>query len=235
MEILFEDEHCLAVCKPAGLSTQAPRGIDSLEARVREMLAARQAAVSQSAQANLEIYLGLPHRLDRPVSGVVVLAKTRRAARLISRQFERRQVRKLYWACVEGIVEPTDGQWIDFVRKVVDEPRAEVVAPSSPDAQKAVLSYRTIGATADFSFLEIELETGRMHQIRLQAASRGHPILGDELYGSHIPFGPPTDAARLRPIALHARSLTFDHPETKQQMTIVAPLPDTWREFDLDD
>lgn len=229
MEILLEDEHCLAVCKPAGLSTQAPRGIDCLEVRVRDMLAARAEA---AASPHLEVYLGLPHRLDRPVSGVLLFAKTRRAARIISRQFERRQVRKLYWACVAGVVEPVEGEWTDFVRKIPDEPRAQICAPTSPDAQQAVLRYERLGATEDFSFLEIELETGRMHQIRLQAASRGHAILGDELYGSQIPFGPQTDDLRERAIALHARSLTFRHPETKETITVTAPLPETWREFD---
>jgi RluA family pseudouridine synthase len=229
VDILLEDEHCLAVCKPAGLSTQAPRGIDCLEVRVREMLAAR-AGVAASPQS--EIYLGLPHRLDRPVSGVLLLAKTRRAARIISRQFERRQVRKLYWACVAGVVEPADGEWSDFVRKVPDEPRAQICAPSSPDAQQAVLRYERLGATEDYSFLEIELETGRMHQIRLQSASRSHPILGDELYGSQISFGPQTDDLRERAIALHARSLSFRHPETKQTLTLIAPPPASWRDFD---
>src|SRR5882724_6090698 len=103
LEILFEDSSCLAVLKPAGLSTQAPRAIDSLERRVRDWLTEQ--AGSGGAAAG-DIYLGIPHRLDRPVSGVILFAKTRRAARVISRQFERRQVRKLYWTCVEGAVEP---------------------------------------------------------------------------------------------------------------------------------
>src|ERR1700757_4880222 len=97
LEILFEDSSLLAVNKPAGLSTQLPPRIDSLERRVRERLA-QQAA--DRGDPNAETYLGLPHRLDRPVSGVILFAKTRRAARLISRQFERRQVKKVYWACV---------------------------------------------------------------------------------------------------------------------------------------
>jgi len=103
LEILYEDDICFAVLKPAGLATQAPRGIDSLELQARALLEQRVAAAGAIDESGGEVYLGLPHRLDRAVSGVVLLAKTRRAARTISRQFERRQVRKIYWACLEGM------------------------------------------------------------------------------------------------------------------------------------
>src|ERR1041384_918571 len=111
LEILYEDEHCLVVNKPSGASTQAPRGIDSLEVQVRALLQSRVNAdmaywqCDPSGQAPA-VYLGLPHRLDRPVSGVIVMAKTKKGARKISRQFERRMVRKTYWAAVEGLVDP---------------------------------------------------------------------------------------------------------------------------------
>ncbi len=106
---------------------------------------------------------------------------------------------------------------------------------SAPGAEQALLRYRTLGATPHGDWLEIELETGRMHQIRLQAASRGHPVIGDELYGSLIPFGPPTDDPRLRPIALHARSLTFVHPQSQQSLTLVAQIPKSWQELGIVD
>jgi 23S rRNA pseudouridine1911/1915/1917 synthase len=225
LEILFEDSSCLMALKPSGLSTQAPRGIDSLETRVRAWL--QEHAEPGGFSVN-DVYLGLPHRLDRPVSGVILFAKTRRAARIISRQFERRQVRKIYWACVEGTVEPAEGTWIDFVRKVPDEPRVEVTNAQTPAAQQAVLHYGTLGALAldssrSGSWLEIELETGRMHQVRIQAASRGHPVLGDGLYGATTSFGQQTVDPRERAIALHAHSLTFRHPESKEPLTITAP------------
>jgi 23S rRNA pseudouridine1911/1915/1917 synthase len=230
LEILFEDSSCLAALKPAGLSTQAPRGIDSLEMRVRDWL---QGQAERGETPADSIYLGLPHRLDRPVAGVILFAKTRRAARIISRQFERRQVRKIYWACVEGTVEPTEGTWTDFVRKVPGEPRVEVTNAQTPAAQQAVLHYRTLGALAldssrDGSWLEIELETGRMHQVRIQAASRGHPVLGDGLYGATTSFGPQAIDPRERTIALHAHSLTFRHPESNEPLTITAPLGAAW-------
>ncbi|HEY2148374.1 MAG TPA: RluA family pseudouridine synthase [Pirellulales bacterium] len=234
LEILFEDSSCLAVNKPAGLSTQLPPRIDSLERHVREWLGRQAAAGGEHAS---DIYLGLPHRLDRPVSGVILFAKTRRAARLISRQFERRQVRKIYWACVAGAVDPPEGTWIDFVRKVPDEPRVEIVAAVAPGAQQAVLHYRTLApatvANKPFTWLEIELETGRMHQIRIQAASRGHPVIGDALYGAATQFGPETADPRERAIALHARTLTIRHPEKNELLTLTAPLPATWQALEL--
>jgi 23S rRNA pseudouridine1911/1915/1917 synthase len=233
LTILHKDPSCLAVLKPAGLSTQAPRGIDSLESRVRRWLHERAEAAGHNTD---DLYLGLPHRLDRPASGVILFALTRRAARLISRQFERRQVRKVYWACVEGVVAPADGTWIDFVRKVSNQPRVEIVAASEPGAQRAVLHYKTLAAILPpngrlSARLEIELETGRMHQIRIQAASRGHPVVGDAQYGAATPFGIQTPDPRERAIALHAQSITFRHPETKEMLTVAAPSPPSWNEL----
>jgi 23S rRNA pseudouridine1911/1915/1917 synthase len=237
LTILYEDPSCLAVLKPAGLSTQTPRGIDSLESRVRRWLHERAEAAGHNAD---DLYLGVPHRLDRPASGVILFALTRRAARLISRQFERRHVRKIYWACVEGEVEPAEGTWIDFVRKVSNEPRVEIVAASEPGAQQAVLHYKTLAAILPSigrlrTRLEIELETGRMHQIRIQAASRGHPVVGDAQYGAVTTFGIQTSDPRERTIALHAQSITFRHPETKEMLTVAAPLTPNWSAVDCYD
>jgi len=238
LDILFEDDHCLVVNKPPGLSTQAPRGIDSLEVQVRGLLQGRVNAdmvywqCDRSGQAPA-VYLGLPDRLDRPVSGVIVLAKTKKGARKISRQFERRLVRKTYWGAVEGMVEPAEGIWMDDLRKVLGEARVEVVAAEHPEAQHAVLRYRVIGHTAHGSWLEIEPETGRMHQIRVQAATRGWPVLGDAQYGSRIAFGAQDEDVRKRAIALHARSLTFVLPVTQREMTIVAPVGHAWNEIGI--
>jgi 23S rRNA pseudouridine1911/1915/1917 synthase len=232
-EVLFENEHCLVVNKPAGLSTQAPRGIDSLEVQIRAHLQSVVNADMNYWQCDStgkapSVYLGLPHRLDRPVSGVIVLAKTKKGARKISRQFERRQVHKLYWAAVEGMVEATAGTLIDYLRKIPGEARVETVEESHPEAQRAVLHYRTLGATQHGAWLEIELETGRMHQIRVQLASRGHPILGDAQYGNKTPFGPQYEDVRLRAIALHARQLSFVRPVTQTKLIVHAPTSDAW-------
>ena len=107
--------------------------------------------------------------------------------------------------------------------------RAEIVDRQSPDARIAILHYQILECDGRVSWLEIELETGRMHQVRLQAASRSRPILGDLQYGSRTPFGPQTDDERLRWIALHARSLSFRHPKTRRAISVAAPLPAAWR------
>ena len=220
-ELLYEDGPCLAVGKLAGLATQAPPGIDSLELRIKRFLKERDGQTEP-------IYLGLPHRLDRPVSGAMVFATHRRAARRLSKQFERRQVRKVYWACVAGVPTPAEGTWQDYLRKVYGQPLAEVVTEGHPEGRLAVLHYRTL-LTVDWgSWLEIELETGRTHQVRIQAASRGHPLLGDLQYGSQVLFGPQHEDQRLRAIALHARRLEFVHPLSKQTVTVAAPVPQYW-------
>jgi 23S rRNA pseudouridine1911/1915/1917 synthase len=224
--ILYEVGPCLVVNKPAGLLTQAPPGIDSLELRIKAFLAKRDNKLGR-------VYLGVPHRLDRPASGALVFGKHSRAAQRLSKQFERRQVRKVYWACVSGAVDPAEGTWINYTRKVPDEPRAEVVGPEHPEGREAILRYRTLGTFGWGTWLELTLETGRMHQARVQAAARGHPILGDTQYGSTIPFGPQFEDPRLRAIALHARTLSFQHPMTRQPVAVTAPVPTAWGEWSI--
>jgi 23S rRNA pseudouridine1911/1915/1917 synthase len=220
-ELLYESGPCLVVSKPPGVLTQAPPGIDSLEVRVKSFLQQREKLPRWG-------YLGIPHRLDRPASGAMVLGRTRRAAQRLSEQFSTRRVEKTYWALVEGVVDPPAGVWEDTMRKVPDEARAEMAVPGCPGARAAVLRYCAVGATAWGSWLEIELETGRTHQIRLQAASRGHPILGDFQYGGRVPFGPPRDDPRECAIALHARRLAFQHPKTREPVSVEAPVPVFW-------
>jgi 23S rRNA pseudouridine1911/1915/1917 synthase len=241
-EILYEDGPCLAVCKPAGIQTQAPPGIDNLELRVRAFLKARE-------QKEGNFYLAVPHRLDRPVSGAMILARNVRAAQRLSKQFERREISKTYWALVQGKVEPAAGTWRDTLWKVHGQPRSQVVAEDHPEGQPAVLHYRTLsvgplggsslvtgslGPGSLVTWLEIELETGRTHQIRVQAASRGYIVLGDEHYGSPVPFGPTTDDFRQRAIALHGRRLGFFHPMTREPITVEAPLPSYWQAAGVD-
>jgi 23S rRNA pseudouridine1911/1915/1917 synthase len=220
--ILYEDNHCLAVAKLAPLLTQGvPPGIPTLEAQVKAYLKERYRKPGN-------VYLGIPHRLDRPVSGVVLFARNTKAARRLAEQFQQRQVTKVYRAAVEGRVEPAEGTWEDWLLKHADEARAEVVAPATPGGRHAVLHYRLLAVGPQGSLLELRPETGRMHQIRVQAAARGWPILGDALYGSRLPFGPPAEAPRDRTIALHAHRLTFLHPIRYEPVTVTAPLPETW-------
>ena len=129
LDILYEENGCLALNKPSGLTTQAPFPLDSLEARVKDYLRAHDGKLTG------RVYLGIPHRLDRVCSGAIVFADNPKAARKLARQFERRQVRKIYWACVQGQVEPASGTWTDFVRKIPEEPRAEVVPADHPEAR----------------------------------------------------------------------------------------------------
>jgi RluA family pseudouridine synthase len=224
LTILYEDGPVLAVLKPAGIATQAPAPFDSMEVRVRAFYKEREAKSGN-------VYLGVPHRLDRPVSGVLLFARHVRAAQRISRQFEERRVKKVYWACLAGEVTPMEGTWTDRIKKVYGHPRAEIVPPDDPAGRLATLSYRTMGRTAYGSFLEIALVTGRTHQVRVQAATRGWPVLGDAFYGSTIPFGPQHVDERLRAIALHGRSLSFEHPMTRESVTVIAPVPADWKEL----
>jgi 23S rRNA pseudouridine1911/1915/1917 synthase len=224
--ILYEDGPCLAVNKPAGISTQAPPGIDSLELRVKNYIRRRD-------HREEFVYLGVPHRLDRPASGAIVFCTKRRAARKLAKQFEKREVRKIYWACVEGKVAPETGTWEDYLRKVPQEPRVEVTSLDLPQARLAVLHYRTLGMTRWGSWLEVRMETGRMHQVRVQAASRGHALLGDAQYGAATTFGPQYDDQRLRAVALHARRLEFTHPVTKEKVSITAPVDENWKNVQI--
>jgi RluA family pseudouridine synthase len=226
LDILYEQGPVLVVNKPPGLLTQAPPGIDSLELRVKRFLKERE-------QKPGGVYLGVPHRLDRPVSGAIVLAKHVRAARRISEQFEARTVRKIYWALVEGNVAEDAGTWTDQLKKLENEPRAIAVDQSDPEGRKAVLHYRILQRLPTATLLEIELETGRMHQIRVQCASRGHPLLGDDHYGATQPFGPPSLDPRERLIGLHARMLQFRHPMTDEPLAISSPLTAWWHELGI--
>jgi 23S rRNA pseudouridine1911/1915/1917 synthase len=229
LTILYEDNHCLVVSKPAPLLTQGvPPGIPTLEAMAKAYLKER-----YHKKGN--VYLGIPHRLDRPVSGVVVFARNTKAARRLAEQFQTRNVRKIYWAVVErsaaGTIPESEGVWEGWLLKVREESRSEQVTPETPGARHAVLQYLRLLEMDDGALLEIEPRTGRMHQIRVQAAVRGWPIRGDVQYGSRLPFGPAAELPRDRIIALHARCLTFLHPIRYEPVTATAPLPAAWREL----
>jgi len=224
-DILHEQGAVLVLNKPGGLLTQAPPGIDSLELRTKQFLKVRDEKPGK-------VYLGVPHRIDRPVSGAIVVTKNVRAANRISQQFRDRTVTKTYWAVLEGRLDQPSGTWRDTMRKIPDEPKSEIVPPDHPKAQNAVLRYSVRGQNDRFTWIEIELETGRTHQIRLQAASRGTPIVGDFMYGATTDFGPETPDLRKKWIALHARFLAFEHPIEKTPVQQSAPLASHWRRFE---
>lgn len=230
LEILYDNGPVLVVNKPAGVLTQAPAGIDSLEVRVREFYRQREAKEGN-------IYLGLPHRLDRPVTGAIVFARHVRAAQRISMQFENRTVTKLYWAFVEGQVhgdvEADEGTWTDHLHKRHGMAQAIVVPDDDPRGKLAIMHWRVLARIVAGTWLEVQLETGRTHQIRVQAATRGHSVVGDTQYGATQTFGEQFEDERLRAIALHARQLGFNHPMTREPVDVIAPVPAMWKSLEL--
>ena len=224
IDVLHEDPHLIAVNKPAPLLTQAPPGVPNLEALVKDYLKVKYAKPAG-------VYLAVPHRLDRPVTGVILFVRNTKAAQRVQAQFEAKSVVKVYRAVVAGVVPEDAGTWHDWLRKVPDEARVERAAEGEPGAKSATLHYTVVARSDTTTTLELTPVTGRMHQLRVQAAWRGFPILGDVQYGSVTPFGPVGELPRDAVIALHARSLTLTHPFGGAALTVVAPEPPTWAGF----
>ena len=220
-EILFHEKQVLVASKPGGLLTQGPPGIDSFETRIKDWLVSMRTT-------DRKTYLGVPHRLDRPASGIMVFGLDKPTTRQLANQFQQRTVAKTYQCLVEGQVQPQSGEWVDYMRKCPDAAQSEIVEEATEGAQIAKLKYEVLQGAGNFSHLQIQLETGRTHQIRLQAATRGFPILGDTLYGSKTEFGPQTTDLRERWISLHARTIAFDHPNQQRRIEFASPLPEHW-------
>ncbi|HET8932916.1 MAG TPA: RluA family pseudouridine synthase [Polyangiales bacterium] len=209
-EVLFEDNHLIAVCKPAGLLTQADQsGQPNLLDEVKHWL-----AVQYRKPGN--VFLGMLHRLDRPVAGVVLFAKTSKAASRLSEQFRKRSVTKIYLARVHGVMRPAKGRLVHFHRHDEGERAVRLFDTASESTKIASLIYETRWVDHAESVLEVQLETGRKHQIRAQLAHVGHPIVGDALYGSQRQH---RDAR----ISLCARQLTVEHPISKLPLTVCMP------------
>jgi 23S rRNA pseudouridine1911/1915/1917 synthase len=225
LQVLCEDGPVIAVNKPSGLICQgAPHGVDSLVAQVKAYL-------KQKYNKPGEVYLGVPHRLDRPVSGVVVFARNSKCAARLSEQFAERQVEKIYVALLESPPADPEGELIDWLYRIPDQSKVIVSRPDREGAKEARLRYRVLQVAKGRALVAIVLGTGRMHQIRLQFAHRGTPILGDTQYGASGPFpGFPTDPVT-SPIGLHAARLTILHPIRYDKLTLQAPLPETWRKL----
>ncbi len=211
--ILYEDNHCLALDKPAGLLTMGDHtGQSTLVEMARDYL-------RDKYQKPGNIFVGVVHRLDRPVSGVVLFARTSKGASRLSEQFRTHSIEKKYLAVVEGTVASRQGELCD--RLVKDREQNVVsVARDEQGGQECILSFEKLDRFGRFTLLEIRPQTGRSHQIRVQLSSRGWPIVGDRKYGSK------TSVQGF--IALHAESLTFLHPTTKQVVQVSAPYPDQW-------
>ena len=221
--VVHEDHHLLVLNKPAPLLTQGPPGVPSLEAWAKAYLKEKYAKPAG-------VYLGVPHRLDRPVSGVVAFARNSKAAARVHQQFAGRSVRKVYYALLEGEVDlPESGAtWVDWVRKLPEQARTERAAEGEPGAKRAELAARVVRRLPGLTLVELTPLTGRMHQLRAQAAWRGHPVAGDEQYGSATPFGPAAETPRGRVIALHAGRLVLAHPFGGAPLELRAAPPDYW-------
>jgi 23S rRNA pseudouridine1911/1915/1917 synthase len=214
LQVLYEDNHLLVVVKPAGLPTQG------VAADRPSLLSLSKRHIKQRYRKPGNVYLGVVSRLDTPVSGVVVLARTSKAARRLNEQFRAHTVTKEYWAIVEGTDIPPQGECVDWIWHDERNRRMKIVPRGAPDALEAQLGFRLLKAIGSASLLEVELRTGRKHQIRVQLAHRGWPIVGDRQYGGRRKF---SDG-----IALHARRLVIVHPVKGDVLEFVAPVPESW-------
>lgn len=220
-EVLYEDNHLLAVTKPAGIATMGVK-----PERISLLTTAKQ-YVGQRYNKPGNVYLGVVSRLDAPVTGVVLFARTSKAAARLTEQFRARSVEKIYWALVTGAVKPPSGRWEDFVGEDKRHRRVHIVDAGAPGAKAATLAYRKMAKLEKAALVEITLETGRKHQIRVQCAHHGCPVVGDRKYGNRETF--PAG------IALHARRLVVSHPTTNDPVVLVAPLPHAWRRYGVDE
>jgi 23S rRNA pseudouridine1911/1915/1917 synthase len=215
LEILYEDNHCLAVVKPPGRpSTHYEGREETVDRAVKQYL-------REKYRKPGNVFLGIVHRLDKPVSGVLLFARTSKAAARLAEQFREGTVEKVYWAVVEDEVATMAGTLEDWLRKDRDAGRVEVVEPRTAGGRQAVLHFERRAVHGGLTWLELRPQTGRTHQLRVQLAHHGHPIYGDSKYGSIHTF----DGS----IALHASALTFLHPVRYEPITLTAEVPRPWR------
>lgn len=221
-QILYEDNHVLVAMKPAGILSQADISGDP------DMLTLLKADLKMRYQKPGDVYLGLLHRLDRPVAGVMVFAKTSKCASRISAQIRERRVDKSYSAVVYGEMVPPKGRLTGLIHKDSVRNQSSLLKEDEfGDAKPADLEYDTIevrvaeGPSQTISLLHIQLHTGRSHQIRLQLSSAGCPIVGDRKYGVN-------DHAYRGEICLYASALSFNHPITGERLHFRAPVPEEW-------
>lgn len=212
LDVLYEDNHLIAVNKKAGELVQGDdTGDQPLPDRVKSYLKEK-----FNKQGN--VFLGVVHRLDRPTSGIVVFARTSKALSRMNDLFRHRETQKTYWALCEDRPAIPEGKLVDYLAKNPKQNKSYVVGPKHPKAKKAELSFRLLASLDRYHLIEVDLHTGRHHQIRAQLAAMGCIIKGDLKYG----------AKRSNPggnISLHARRLSFTHPVQKENLTLTAPCP----------
>ena len=222
MTVVYEDNHIIVVNKTASEIVQADKTGDTpLSETVKQYL-------KEKYQKPGNVFLGVTHRLDRPVSGLVIFAKTSKALTRLNEMFRAGEVKKTYWAVVKNAPKESEGELVHFLVRNEKQNKSYAYDKELPNSNKAVLDSRLIGRSENYYLLEVDLKTGRHHQIRCQLAKMGCPIKGDLKYGS--PRSNPDGS-----ICLHARRVRFVHPVSKELIELKAPLPEgnLWKGFEL--
>jgi 23S rRNA pseudouridine1911/1915/1917 synthase len=222
MDILHEDNHLIAINKKISDIVQGDKtGDESLDKKLKAFL-------KKKYNKPGKVYLGVPHRLDRPVSGVVLFTKTSKALSRINKLFQEKKIEKYYWAIVKNKPIPEKGKLVHYIFRNTSKNKSFAHDKEVPGSKKAILEYAFLKSIDRYHLLEIKLHTGRHHQIRAQLAKINCPIKGDLKYG--FPRSNKNGG-----ISLHAREIKFTHPVSKEGMKIVAPLPDNdlWDKFQM--
>ena len=221
MKVLYEDNHIIIINKAAGEIVQGDKTGD------KSLCDTMKAYIKEKYAKPGNVFIGLPHRLDRPVSGIVVFAKTSKALERLNRMFSEGSVKKIYWALTKGIPVPAEAEIESWILRNEKMNKSFSYPKEVKGSKRAILHYRLAAASQNYNLIEVELKTGRHHQIRCQLSSIGCPIKGDLKYG----------AQRSNPdgsISLHARYIEFIHPVSKELIAVTAPLPDDrlWQSFE---
>lgn len=218
MTVVYEDNHIIIVNKTASEVVQGDKTGDvPLSETVKQYL-------KEKYHKPGNVFIGVTHRLDRPVSGLVVFAKTSKALSRLNEMFKNSEVKKTYWAIVKQTPAETEGELVNYLVRNEKQNKSYAYDTEKPGSKKAILHYRLIARSDNYSLLEVDLKTGRHHQIRCQLAKMGCPIKGDLKYG--FPRSNPDGS-----ICLHARRVRFVHPVSKELIDVVAPVPsdNLWR------
>ena len=221
MTVVYEDNHIIIVNKTASEIVQGDKTGDTpLSEIVKQYL-------KEKYQKPGNVFIGVTHRLDRPVSGLVVFAKTGKALSRLNEMFKNSEVKKTYWAVVKNLPREEEGELVNYLVRNEKQNKSYAYDKEVPGSKKAILRYRIIGRSQNYYLLEVDLKTGRHHQIRCQLAKMGSPIKGDLKYGS--PRSNPDGS-----ICLHARSIRFVHPVSKELIEVEAPVPpgNLWNGFE---
>ena len=223
MIVVYEDNHIIVVNKTSSEIVQGDKTGDTpLSEMVKQYL-------KEKYNKPGNVFIGVTHRLDRPVSGLVVFAKTSKALPRLNEMFRNGEVKKTYWAIVKECPKETEGELVHYLVRNEKQNKSYAYDKEVKNSKKAVLHYKLIGHSQNYYLLEVDLKTGRHHQIRCQLAKMGCPIKGDLKYGS--PRSNPDGS-----ICLHARTVQFVHPVSKEMIRLTAPVPEgnLWNGFERD-